>query len=200
MYPLKLDRGQAASRYGKTFVKMMMRESPIIFMEERQDIMALRAKAMRENRITPYHNEWVYVIHNGQGLTKIGRSYMPRQRFSALCAGALMDLYFFGAVVFGHGGAPICEKAAHRRLKEDGHHKKGEWFEISPQDAFRLVKTIAPKSLGTTDLAGVKSRADELFPLFEAMTMKEDEPRVLRARKARDEFNWVVAQMNTKVS
>lgn len=200
MYPMKLDRGQAASRYGKAFVKMMMRESPVIMMDERQDVLALRVKAVRENRITPYENEWVYVIHNGCGMSKIGRSYHPRSRFRALSSSSPMELHFYGAAVFGHGGAAICEKAVHRHLAASGHHRKGEWFEVAPGEAFAAVRQMAPKSSGTLDFAGVKQRADDLFPLFEVMTIKDDEPRVIRARKARDEFDWVVSAMDANSS
>lgn len=194
MYPLKLDRGQAASRYGKSFVNMMMRESPVIMVSREQDRMALTMKAIRENRITPFDLEWVYVIHDGNGMSKVGRSHTPRSRFNNLSCGSPVPLHFHGALVFGHGGPAVCEKAMHRKLQADGKHRKGEWFEVCPAEAFKMLRGMAPQYNGTADLVATFDTHDKLMPIFEVMAVN-DQPRVIRSRRAREEMLWVIERV-----
>ena len=194
MYPIKLDRGQAASRYGKPFVSAMMRDTYTVTMDEKQDRIALQVKAIRDEHVTPFVNEWVYVIHDGGHRTKVGRTYSPRSRYNSLCSNSPVALHFHGALVFGHGGAAVCEKAVHRKLSAAGHHSKGEWFDTPPDYAFSIVKQLAPKSLGVTDLRGAYDRCEAMMPIFESIA-RDDEPRIIKARKGREDFKWVMQHL-----
>lgn len=194
-YPLKLDRGQARSRYGAPFVSMMMRDQTTIVMDERQDWVAMRIKAIREGHITPFEYEWVYVVHNGMGRCKVGRSFYPRTRFNALNSSSPVPLQFHGAMIFGgRGGAATCEKAVHRKLSAMGRHSKGEWFDVDCAEALSLVQEAGVKSNGTSNLSGAFAQFEEIMPIFKAMAA-DDEPRRIKADKCRAEFLWVMSNI-----
>lgn len=197
MYPIKLDKGQAASRYGKPFVASMMRDRNQVLMTEDQDRLALRVKAVRDGWIVPFRYEWVYVIHDGNGITKVGRSYTPRKRLLGIQTSTPMDLHFYAAAVFGRGGAPSCEVDAHRHLKTKGCHKRGEWFEVQPGEAFEYIKSVAQKHGGTTELDRHHADQLELWQIFQIIR-KDDRSILEAAAEAKAELEWVQSEMKAR--
>jgi hypothetical protein len=71
----------------------------------------------------------LYILSvEGSHACKIGISTVPARRCDAVQSSMFLPVRIFWAVWFGVGDARRVEAAAHRRLKSQGHHARGEWF------------------------------------------------------------------------
>lgn len=80
---------------------------------------------------------FVYVIHAvGTNRVKIGYSADPANRLSELQTASPFPLDLVGT----RPGTPDMERGLHRHLYK--HHRVGEWFEIEPKQALRIVESF----------------------------------------------------------
>jgi hypothetical protein len=92
---------------------------------------------------------YVYVIGPETGLQKIGIAIDPRARLAALQTASPFRLKIHVAVAVPFGVAHDVERRAHRRLK--AARASGEWFNVGPVDAIKVVEAAAAELLSTSD-------------------------------------------------
>lgn len=86
----------------------------------------------------------VYVVGSTKvGAIKIGIASDVMSRLSQIQTGFPFRLAVYGALFTQRRVAAQIERAAHDKLKEFGFHLNGEWFDVDPDDAIRLVKKVA---------------------------------------------------------
>lgn len=196
MYPLKLDKGQAASRYGKEFVRAMMKTQDVIYIDETQDEKALLAKAIREGHVRPFFLDWVYVVSNGGSFIKVGRSNWPKSRFTSLQTGTPHPLKLEAAGAFRGYSAAGPEKEIHRQLTKAGIDRRNEWFECSPATAKAALRKVCASYRGTMNLSKEYDFSVSIFPYFRATHIKEHPRLVDDAERKRGEIEWVMKALD----
>lgn len=107
-------------------------------------------KAMRR-----YFRPAVYVAEAGdRGVVKVGFSSDPAKRCAQLQGSNAEIIRIAWAVRSEH--AMKLEKAAHRYLKANGRHVRGEWFEASPEAVIGAIKAEAER-------LGISTEVDTQF-------------------------------------
>lgn len=88
----------------------------------------------------------IYVASAKNGPTKIGISYNPEKRAKELQGNGpvALTLVHFDDLPEGLEGA--IERCAHRLV--GAHRLRGEWFDITPEDAVKLAIELAIETLG----------------------------------------------------
>lgn len=74
---------------------------------------------------------------------KIGYSFDPEMRMNQMQTGCPYTLRLYTALFGPEADAAITEREAHAELKRRGMHERGEWFNVPPMEAGRLVAEIA---------------------------------------------------------
>ena len=77
------------------------------------------------------------------GAVKIGVADNVTDRIATLQTGAPFKIEIFGAIYTLRDHAFLIERACHEKLREFGFHLSGEWFDVEPEDAYRLIAKMA---------------------------------------------------------
>lgn len=86
----------------------------------------------------------IYVITSDeQGLCKIGISGHPSRRLNTLQIGAFSTLRVFWASRLNRDDAIRLELRVHECLKKTSMFVRGEWFRIRPEDAVKIITSVA---------------------------------------------------------
>ena len=80
--------------------------------------------------------EYVYLIYNSMGNTKIGISTRPSQRLKNLQIGSAYELKLLATRESDK--APTLEKSLHEKYEK--YHVRGEWFDIPKDELNALVQ------------------------------------------------------------
>ncbi|MGB7244278.1 MAG: GIY-YIG nuclease family protein [Sulfitobacter sp.] len=185
-----LTRHDAQKEYGPRFVEIMMKDEKSIVMTDKQLNLAKRWKLLYEGHFSPFSYDYVYVISNDKGSTKVGTTSLPRSRFNQLQSGSPDDLYLDHAIVLRKGAGRNLEKTAHRKLAAAGLHKRGEWF--SGKDIPDIVEEIADTQYRdvTIDLEVAWNGAEQMMPLARKILGKTTRDGI-DAEQRRSEFLWL---------
>jgi hypothetical protein len=98
----------------------------------------------------------VYVIGPREGPLKIGYAADPRSRLSNLQVGQAVELMIHYEEETEASRAKVIEKLIHRQL---GHKRiRGEWFDVSVDDAIAEVKYAFIRWDGEENLAALFKR------------------------------------------
>jgi hypothetical protein len=90
----------------------------------------------------PKSRGYIYVIGFAEpGIVKIGSAKAPNQRLADLQCGNPFELKV-KALVSVYSGNPVNVEFAAHRIASD-HHIRGEWFELSEDEALRAVLKAA---------------------------------------------------------
>lgn len=89
-------------------------------------------------------NSSLYLIKNGEGLTKIGISKTPSKRVYSLQTASSMDVWLRSA--FEIDRARRVEKELHSRFDDQKRH--GEWFDLSENTLTNLEQELATRADG----------------------------------------------------
>lgn len=79
---------------------------------------------------------YVYLIHDGHGVYKIGRSENPKKRLSALQVGSSHKLTLIHQAEISN---PVIERVLHRMFDEAREH--GEWYRLT-NDQIAFIKDL----------------------------------------------------------
>lgn len=86
----------------------------------------------------------VYVIGSLEcDLLKIGRTKNLLSRIDSMQTGMPYELRVFGALFAHPDDCIVLEWHTHKVLTEMGFHYRGEWFDISPDDAEAVLNKVA---------------------------------------------------------
>lgn len=101
---------------------------------------------------------YVYIIHaTGTNRIKLGFSNEPEKRLADLQTGSPFPLALIGTCP----GSAKLERRLHSQLKD--RHRTGEWFEIDPQEALKLLldasKQEEARRISIYDVPGVTLEA-----------------------------------------
>lgn len=187
-----MPRAEALRLYGSAFVAGAFKDGQReIRMTEAQQIAAHKWRLLMDRRFLPFAYDYVYIVGAGDAC-KVGFSVSPKQRLGSLQTGIAEDLEIVGLFVFRGGAGQKFERAAHRKLKAERLHIRGEWFR-NDRIASRLRELAEAKySDSLLDLEAAWKGSEEMMRVALHLH-KDDRPMQDRINRGRDNFLWVAS-------